>query len=467
MCRAPAHRIVRGMTTNDQTPEPTAADGPSASAAETTAVPEPEATPSGTAPGSGMPGTPADTTAGAGAGATGPFAGATGPFAGAGGGAATATAERPPLGPPPTEHRLRRSRSDRIGAGVAGGLGRYFGVDPVLFRVLFAVAAFFGGSGVLAYVLLWALIPEEGTDHASVDDWLRGLRGRNIPVWAAMTVGVVVLWGLTLSWWAPHALLPLAVVAVIVGLFATRSARQRETGPLDPTAAVPIDLTKGGPTGIGPVPDHVLQARAARAARAERRRPVWMSIFALLLVAMLALGLVDWLHGLSISAYFWVATAVLAGGFLVSLLARRTVWTALLLLIPALIGGIAFHGTAAGLGDGAGQQTWAPTGVPAHDYRLLLGDARLDLSGVKLSAPRQLNVDMGAGQLTIVVPRSVSVHIDSHLNAGSVMFAEFDGGRTNGGVGFEETLTPASDSNGPVLNVDVHVAMGAVRIVRG
>ena len=192
-----------------------------------------------------------------------------------------------------------------------------------------------------------------------------------------------------------------------------------------------------------------------------------MSIFALLLVAMLALGLVDWLHGLSISAYFWVATAVLGGGFLVSLLTRRTVWAALLLLVPALIGGVAFHGTAAGLGDGAGQQTWSPTGVPPHNYRLLLGDARLDLSAVSLTEPRHLNVDMGAGQLTIVVPRSINVHIDSHLNAGTVVFDEIDDGRANGGVGFEETITPASDSSGPVLDVDVHVAMGAVRIVRG
>src|SRR5262249_31355461 len=66
-----------------------------------------------------------------------------------------------PAGPPPAAPRqLRRSDSNRVAAGVAGGLGEYFAVDPVLFRVLFAVTAFFGGAGILAYVIAWAAIPE-------------------------------------------------------------------------------------------------------------------------------------------------------------------------------------------------------------------------------------------------------------------------------------------------------------------
>src|SRR3954470_8985209 len=86
--------------------------------------------------------------------------------------------------PPASGHRLlRRSRTDRVGAGVAGGLGEYFGVDPVLFRVLFATAAFFGGAGILAYLLAWAAIPEAGTDHARIDDWIGALRRHRVPIW--------------------------------------------------------------------------------------------------------------------------------------------------------------------------------------------------------------------------------------------------------------------------------------------
>src|SRR4051794_5997702 len=71
-------------------------------------------------------------------------------------------ADAPP--PPRAEEgprRLLRPRDDRILAGVAGGLGRYFGIDPVLFRLGFIVLVFAGGAGVLAYVLAAILIPSD------------------------------------------------------------------------------------------------------------------------------------------------------------------------------------------------------------------------------------------------------------------------------------------------------------------
>ena len=56
---------------------------------------------------------------------------------------------------------FRRSRADRVIAGVCGGLSRYFGVDPVLVRVAFVVLTLAGGSGILAYLILWLVVPEE------------------------------------------------------------------------------------------------------------------------------------------------------------------------------------------------------------------------------------------------------------------------------------------------------------------
>ena len=58
--------------------------------------------------------------------------------------------------------QLRRPWDDRIIAGVSSGIGRYFGVDPVLIRVAFAVAiALSWGAAVLAYPLMWFLMPDE------------------------------------------------------------------------------------------------------------------------------------------------------------------------------------------------------------------------------------------------------------------------------------------------------------------
>lgn len=58
--------------------------------------------------------------------------------------------------------QLRRSRSSRVLAGVCGGLGQFFGIDPLWFRVGFIIAALPGGvPGILAYVISWIVIPAE------------------------------------------------------------------------------------------------------------------------------------------------------------------------------------------------------------------------------------------------------------------------------------------------------------------
>ena len=56
-------------------------------------------------------------------------------------------------------HLLRLSATDRKIGGVCGGLGEFFGLDPLLFRVVFVVLAFVGGLGILLYVVLWLVIP--------------------------------------------------------------------------------------------------------------------------------------------------------------------------------------------------------------------------------------------------------------------------------------------------------------------
>lgn len=57
--------------------------------------------------------------------------------------------------------KLCRVPRGKIVAGVCVGLGEYFDIDPVLIRALFVVAAFSGGVGVLTYVALWVIMPEE------------------------------------------------------------------------------------------------------------------------------------------------------------------------------------------------------------------------------------------------------------------------------------------------------------------
>lgn len=58
--------------------------------------------------------------------------------------------------------RLRRSRSNRMIAGVIGGLARYFGIDPTMARVIYVILSVVSVAfpGLLVYVILWVIMPE-------------------------------------------------------------------------------------------------------------------------------------------------------------------------------------------------------------------------------------------------------------------------------------------------------------------
>ena len=56
--------------------------------------------------------------------------------------------------------KLYRSKRNRLIAGVCGGLGKYFNIDPTIVRLVWLLFIFAGGSGILAYLIAWIIIPE-------------------------------------------------------------------------------------------------------------------------------------------------------------------------------------------------------------------------------------------------------------------------------------------------------------------
>lgn len=56
--------------------------------------------------------------------------------------------------------QLFRSETNCKIAGVCGGLGEFFDMDPVFLRAIFLISAFFGGLGILIYIVLWILMPK-------------------------------------------------------------------------------------------------------------------------------------------------------------------------------------------------------------------------------------------------------------------------------------------------------------------
>ena len=127
-----------------------------------------------------------------------------------------------PPGPEPdpaaAPQRLVRSRSERVVAGVCGGIGRYLGVDPVLLRIAFIVLALANGLGVIAYVVAWVAIPEErpGRQPATAREPRRET-GRLVLGGSLVVLGLVLL----LDRLAPdldELFWPVAVVAVVVAI---------------------------------------------------------------------------------------------------------------------------------------------------------------------------------------------------------------------------------------------------------
>lgn len=59
------------------------------------------------------------------------------------------------------EKKLYRSCANRVIAGVCGGLGEYFDIDPVIIRLILVLLVLAGGAGILFYILAWIIIPED------------------------------------------------------------------------------------------------------------------------------------------------------------------------------------------------------------------------------------------------------------------------------------------------------------------
>jgi phage shock protein C len=68
--------------------------------------------------------------------------------------------------------RLYRSQSDRMVAGVAGGIASYLGVDPIFVRLGFLLLGLLNGVGALLYIALWLLVPAEGSITADARERL-------------------------------------------------------------------------------------------------------------------------------------------------------------------------------------------------------------------------------------------------------------------------------------------------------
>ena len=134
--------------------------------------------------------------------------------------------------------RLYRSARDKMLCGVAGGLARYFDIDPVIVRVLFVCATIFGGFGLLLYVVLAVVMPSEqsasgeqagGADsppetHGAPTPSVKAQRQRGLAL-ILVAIGIIILLSQVGVFWLFNWGFIWAVALIVIGavLFVRRS----------------------------------------------------------------------------------------------------------------------------------------------------------------------------------------------------------------------------------------------------
>jgi phage shock protein PspC (stress-responsive transcriptional regulator) len=123
--------------------------------------------------------------------------------------------------------RLERTSSPRILAGVCGGLGRYFDLNPAVFRLGLVVLTLLGGAGILVYLAAVLVIPDEGKDQSIAERILAERRDRPWPLVGLGLVAFAIAVGLSRAtlWPAVGAGWVLVLIAGLAILWASRGRR--------------------------------------------------------------------------------------------------------------------------------------------------------------------------------------------------------------------------------------------------
>jgi phage shock protein PspC (stress-responsive transcriptional regulator) len=362
--------------------------------------------------------------------------------------------------PTPPQRRLLRSRSDRMMFGVAGGLADYLGIDATLVRLGFVVSAFFGGFGVLAYLAMAVVVPENDGSGSP-------LPLRRPPIWALILLGFVALaiipWhGFHGGWWPGFAGPLWLGILIFGGIWVVQRLRGKP---------MPWNQASESPAGSA---SKSAQPKGAEAKTEELRDGSGPRVLRLLGFVVLAMAGVAAVVGVIVVSAWLAATGNVAAvaGLVIALgvgLAaaaftedgRRRVapWLlgiALVLAVPAgavAAADIHFDG-------GIGERTYRPTAVadiPTDGYDLGVGQLVVDLRDLPWTKGQTIDVGtkLGIGQMIVSVPSSVCVQAHATGKAGELLIR----GDQSDGVDPEvDQGEPRSDA--PRLKLDSKIQLG-------
>ncbi|MET9678003.1 PspC domain-containing protein [Streptomyces sp. NPDC006482] len=438
------------------------------------------------------------------------------------------THEAPPPAEADSSLPLRRARGGKVVGGVCAGLGRYFDLDPVIFRITVGVLSVTGGVGLVFYGFAWLLVPLAGEEE---NEGRRLLTGRVSGATLAAILMAMVGCGIFLSMLRSGSMLgfTLLLSCAVCGAAAWSRRRRAAGGETEgrtdhaaahvvaeappETKAPPVlefpswwkdpivkDGSTGrlamgylwGPHGIvdaegrvdGVVPTPGSQwgpdpsTRAARPEPSVRRSPVSIGgLVHLLAIVAAVLGTVlTWESqplGKSLATGLVAALAVFGLGLVVSSFLGRTGFGTIVqvVLTACLLAG------AVALPDRITttwvRETWKPTSVAAvqERYELGTGAGLLDLSGVPLPAGAVVTTqaEVGAGQLKVIVPHDAVVKLHAEVGLGDLQLP----GQAPEDIDIapdrveDRTITPPTGTApAGTLDLQLEVGIGQVEVTR-
>jgi phage shock protein PspC (stress-responsive transcriptional regulator) len=340
--------------------------------------------------------------------------------------------------------RLRRSRDNRLVAGVCGGLAEYFGLGAAIYRIIFVALALAGGSGLLLYAAAALVIPDEEAEDSLAAQTLREHRDRP---WLVIGVGLLVLAGFFFVG-GSHAFWPVAggiwLLALIAGAlivaWETGGRKRRPTIAADGTVTKPVDT---------------------------RPSLFWPGLGALIVGAGV-LGLLDATDAVDVNWDVALAGGVIVAGLLVALgfLWRGAAAFGVLgIVLLAFMGAaLAFDGIS--VRGGVGDRTEMPVVASAlqHAYRLGVGNLELDLRHVPLPpGETRIEAHVGVGKLVVDLPPGVPAAIDGKVRGGdlTLLDREESGWRVH-----ERVIDPSFANADRRIVLDVDVGLGDVEVSR-
>ena len=378
--------------------------------------------------------------------------------------------------------------------GVAAGISDRFGIGTGWVRAAFVIATFFGGAGLVLYIVGWLAIPEEGETESIAASKVVDLQGASRWIGVALIVigGLLVL-GLTntvngsLVWAAAFVL---AGVLLYRGELPSGPHERGRPRPASPGAAgsmatpvapanVPasdvveveapvaaVSSPTDEPPPYAPMPPDPPAPPPPIPPSPKKQRSVLGRVtLAVMLLAVGTIAILDNAGTIEPSArhYLGAVVSVAGLGLIVGTwFGRARLLIAIgLLLLPALF--VASVVRLPFSGD-FGDKTFRPASISEvrDEYRIGAGELTIDLRGLDIADEvLEFKATVGAGQLTVIVPADAAVYVDGRVGFGEIDVFNL----VQGGVAREVTMVPPAGATGYIV-MEVETGFGQVEVVR-